>query len=64
MPPPLHPTFRALPLSALDVAVAAAVYEFFSPAIGLLLGVVGALVFGCVLVRLYRVAARRVPLRH
>ncbi|WP_424017031.1 hypothetical protein ACOZ4N_14250 [Halorientalis pallida] len=64
MPSTLRPALRALPLSVVDLAVAAAVYEFVSPAIGVLLGVVGALVLGVVLVRLYHVASQRVPARH
>ncbi len=64
MPSLPDPALRALPLSAVDFVAAAAVYEFVNPAFGVLLGVVGALVFGCVIVRLYRVASRRVPARH
>ncbi|WP_092690308.1 hypothetical protein [Halorientalis regularis] len=64
MAPSPRPALRALPLSAVDLAVAAAVYEFVSPAIGVLLGVVGVLVLGVVVVRLYRVASQRVPARH
>jgi hypothetical protein len=64
MPSTLRPALRALPLSAVDLVAAAALYEFVSPAIGVLLAVVGALVLGVVLVRLYRVASQRVPARH
>jgi hypothetical protein len=64
MPPSPHHALRALPLSVIDFAAAAVLYEFVSPAVGVLLGVVGALLLGCVLVRLYRAASRRVPARH
>ncbi|WP_193767607.1 hypothetical protein [Halorientalis pallida] len=64
MAPSPRPALRALPLSAVDLAVAAACYEFVSPAIGVLLGVVGVLVLGVVLVRLYRAASQRAPARH
>lgn len=55
---------RALPLSAVDLAAAALCYEFVNPAVGVLLGVAGVLLLGCVLVRLYRIATQRAPARH
>ncbi|AQL42738.1 hypothetical protein BV210_08450 [Halorientalis sp. IM1011] len=64
MASPLRPALRALPLSVVDFVAAAALYEFVSPVAGVLLGVLGALVLGVVLVRLYHVASRDVPARH
>jgi hypothetical protein len=59
----MPPALRALPLTALDLGVAVALYRLVSPPLGLLLGAVGALLLVIVLGQLSQSAVERFGFR-